>query len=69
MNDGFLPGLGRFLVFLLRTPQTQLPQAKKTDRATEVPSDCERGRQSGKDAQTDDGNEKHSGSEATSNLV
>ena len=73
MTDFFLGWVG-FLVFLLRTPQTQLPQAKQTDRRgdrpTEAPSDCERGRQSEKDSQTDDdGNEKHGGFEATFHLV
>ena len=68
MTDFFLGWVG-FLVFLLRTPQTQLPQAEPTDRPTEAPSDCERGRQSEKDSQTDDGNEKHGGFEATFHLV
>ena len=72
MNDGFLPGLGRF--FSIPSPHTaDAVAAGQTDgptrRPTEAPSDCERGRQSEKDSQTDDGNEKHGGFEATFHLV
>ena len=68
MNDGFLPGLGRF--FGIPSPHTaDAVAAGQTDRPTEAPSDCERGRRSEKDSQTDDGNEKHGGFEASFHLV
>ena len=72
MTDFFLGWVG---FFSIPSPHTaDAVAAGQTDgptrRPTEAPSDCERGRQSEKDSQTDDdGNEKHGGFEATFHLV